>query len=641
MTSTIRPPWQWNIYSLSVVVVAVGAVVGYVPLGRARAHRLKPRHHEPACRAVAFDSIAAGSNHTCGLRADDGSVACWGLAQGAAGWPRGVRFTQVSTGRDFSCGIRAGDGSLVCWGGQANLAVPTDGPFEHVAVNGSSVQPMQACAVRSSDGQIECWQGSPVDVPVRDYRFSRVAISNRATCGLRADTGAIVCWGEDDSGLLEAPSGSYRELVPNFLSMCAIRADDDEVVCWGTDWGQMPPAGSRFAQLALGVLAGCGIRIEDRTVQCWGSPLLQAGAPLGVAFSAIAVGGDFELGNTASPSSPNYFDHACGIRADDGGVTCWGDDRVGQSSGAPNTTRFRQVATSARILLDAQSNRRKLTQTCALRADGHALCWGGFETRLPSDLTFSQISAHCAVRANDSQVVCAAVTDPAELNALLPLATPGCGVNTLNGLTACTSDIDTAALGTVLQISQANDMLCAIRTEDHHAACSGSDVSGQVSQAPADLVLRSVATGNSHSCGIRADNGEAVCWGLDDQHAVTGIPSGRAFSQIAATTSFEPAFGFERSCGLSADDQGVVCWGDYQTPAPPSGVSFSHIDEHARCGVRADTGEVLCWNWDSLTANQTLEGDGYRSVASNGVHACAIRDDALLTCWGAILWNPL
>jgi uncharacterized protein YjdB len=79
-------------------------------------------------RRVQFVDVAAGANHSCGLRAD-GGVLCWGdntagqLGDGTlngTNTPRDVRtsmkFRSITAGRNHTCGVGT-DGKLYCWGG--------------------------------------------------------------------------------------------------------------------------------------------------------------------------------------------------------------------------------------------------------------------------------------------------------------------------------------------------------------------------------------------------------------------------------------------------------------------------------------------------------------------------------------------
>ena len=59
--------------------------------------------------------IRLGRSHGCGLK-PDGSVQCWGESQvGVLNAPT-AQFSQIGSGNDYSCGIRAADRQLMCWG---------------------------------------------------------------------------------------------------------------------------------------------------------------------------------------------------------------------------------------------------------------------------------------------------------------------------------------------------------------------------------------------------------------------------------------------------------------------------------------------------------------------------------------------
>ncbi len=61
-----------------------------------------------------FVALAAGSTHTCGIRAN-GTLACWGSnVYGESNQSAGV-FAAVTAGAAHSCGLRS-DGTAVCWG---------------------------------------------------------------------------------------------------------------------------------------------------------------------------------------------------------------------------------------------------------------------------------------------------------------------------------------------------------------------------------------------------------------------------------------------------------------------------------------------------------------------------------------------
>ncbi len=61
-----------------------------------------------------YTAIAAGGWHSCAIRADDSSAACWGRnGDGRADPPAGA-YTHIAAGDGHSCAIRT-DGTIACW----------------------------------------------------------------------------------------------------------------------------------------------------------------------------------------------------------------------------------------------------------------------------------------------------------------------------------------------------------------------------------------------------------------------------------------------------------------------------------------------------------------------------------------------
>ena len=186
---------------------------------------------------------------------------------------------------------------------------------------------------------------------------------------------------------------------------------------------------------------------------------------------------------------------------------------------------------------------------------------------------------------------------------------------------------------------------CEIQT-DGTVVCWGLNDSGQAS--PPTGSFRSVSAGDSHTCGLRAD-GTIACWGGQYRHQ-TRPPVG-PFRSVSV--------GDFLACGVRVDGI-VACWGGIDEPEPPPGtfeavsVSSGSSFYGQTCGVRID-GTLACWgrhtsaddappslakdakfsSWDTIyNAGKGPPHGMFRSVSVGDLHACGVRTDETIVCWG-------
>ena len=260
--------------------------------------------------------------------------------------PDNVPFTQLTTGKHHACGLRA-DGTALCW--QSNLRGRWDVP----------------------DGMT----------------FRQISAGFGFTCGLRADR-AIACWGENNYGQASPPNGRFDEIAAGRLHACAL--DRGVLTCWGKHFPyggetiqELPP----ISAIQSGNGITCGLTAND-DIACWIShkkelkitsgPLIDIG--IGIAHAcAIRVDGsgfcnyegqdDNLLPIQPPPTKFVQIDvglfHACGITASSY-LECWSLENRAGSQGAPLTAPTKDEV----VALDIGWR-----TTCALRSNGHAVCW--------------------------------------------------------------------------------------------------------------------------------------------------------------------------------------------------------------------------------------------------------------------------
>jgi hypothetical protein len=147
--------------------------------------------HPPAGTFV--DIATAGPQAACAITTD-GTIACWGYPQVTPSPPAGT-FTRISGGCE--CAIRADSGSVTCFG--LHAATPPIGRFAELSGDSGNT-----CGLRE-DGTLACW--TCVDDPFYGLgvpppgRFIAVSVGFESACAVRGD-GSIWCWGpgvdEDD-----------------------------------------------------------------------------------------------------------------------------------------------------------------------------------------------------------------------------------------------------------------------------------------------------------------------------------------------------------------------------------------------------------------------------------------------------------
>ncbi len=312
-----------------------------------------------ATGGLAWTAVALGQTHACGARSD-GSLACWGnngsgqLGSGTSSPPSsstatstssttsgqqievaGGPWQDVAAGSYHTCAIKA-DASLWCWGDNTNgqlgtgNTTPSGAPVE---VNGTgwakvSGSYLHTCAVKG-DGTLWCWglqadsqlgnSSAPFYSPgqITGSTWSKVVTGLNHTCGLQQD-GTLWCWGGNYQGQLGNASipaqaesktaepvqvaGTWLDVAAGQSHTCAIQSDHS-LWCWGDDsQGQLGDA--------------------KETPEATPVPV----ASTGQAWQAVAAGPE----------------HSCAL-ATDGSLWCWGSNSNGQLG--IGTTDWRQAPT--------------------------------------------------------------------------------------------------------------------------------------------------------------------------------------------------------------------------------------------------------------------------------------------------------
>ncbi len=162
---------------------------------------------------------------------------------------------------------------------------------------------------------------------------------------------------------------------------------------------------------------------------------------------------------------------------------------------------------------------------------------------------------------------------------------------------------------------------CGVRS-DGQLRCWGSRL---VTSGIPSGSFKSVTVADDHACAIRSDD-RLICWGFVPEGSPPVVPPGPSVELYKSLVSRDGI-----DCGILLDGT-VNCFGRY--PVPPTTEHFKSvvpgtwIGVHA-CGVRLDD-TLFCWG---TGAPQPPPSGTFKAVESNYDTICAIRSDDKLWCW--------
>jgi len=191
-----------------------------------------------ALPAGTFKSVAVNGDSSCAIRSDD-RVVCWdGLSPTEPLDPLPDAFDSIDLGEGRGCGVRIDDGAIACWGSDVPdrlAAQPLAGAFTAV-----SVGQQQVCGL-DADGRASCagvnhGGEAPAGPSLERYKVFRIggAFPHGYACGVRADDDRVVCQGDNSFG--QAPPGPsldrFRSVTLGLRTACGVRLDG-HLLCWG------------------------------------------------------------------------------------------------------------------------------------------------------------------------------------------------------------------------------------------------------------------------------------------------------------------------------------------------------------------------------------------------------------------------
>lgn len=352
---------------------------------------------------------------------------------------------------------------------------------------------------------------------------------------------------------------------------CAVLVDGG-VVCWdnysldlNTRYQHRIKGISQAKAIAAGSMHYCVV-MGDGTVRCWGS---NSYGQVGVPPDEDSVPGPVEVpGLTGVTDIEAGGVNSCALRAD-GTAACWGSNGYGQLPGVDQPSSHTPVTLPLAGITDLSVG----SSICAVLVDGTVDCWGenqyghlgvGLVGDVPTPTPVVGLN-HAASVVSEAGSTCVTMTD---------------------GVAKCWGANDSGKLGT-----------------------GGEGFVTEPSPVLGVGPARQVWPTYAHTCALLL-NGTVECWGHNESGEL-GVDTTQLQAHVVASGVTD---------AVQLETRGVTC-------------------------ARSSDGAVRCWGRDYLKETDGVANtvkaitvpsiDRARQVVTSGEHSCAVLRGGRLKCWGS------
>lgn len=533
------------------------------------------------------------------------------------------------------------------------------------------------CGVACASGM--CDDGLCVPAIDPGERFVTLEASAEGVCGL-TDANHVACWGDVGlftrrrMALLADSTGPIEDVIDvavadrctcvlqtgGQVSCAGLLSDGEDVVAMcalfggGTGLIDMTPIAGLddVVDIAHGSDHGCVVRGSNREVWCVGEERL-LGTSDGEASEDLVQVGVMGGGVLDQVTQIDAGDQTtCAVR-NGTQVLCWGENQDGVLGRGNTATPVGNALLAAPIDTAVAFHRVEVgvRHACAINASDEVYCWGsnagGQITGSPSG---SAISSPTRVTGSWSDFAVSASSDRDGHT---------CLVEASNGQVSCRGRTDDALGGAPIGC-MGTATSCDVRYAGNFYP-SVVATEGDIVTSPT-----MITAGDFHSCALI--DGWPQCWGA-------GLQLGSANRDLALWLAAsiplpDPAVQISTAgtgaCARTSTGQ-IACWGDnagerivqpgvipdqdeaHVATIMPSIDDARHVvlGASSACALLAD-GNVACWGETGPNA-QTIDADVVPDPSSppsmvaisdvvqldmNGFHACVLRRDGSVWCWG-------
>lgn len=315
------------------------------------------------------------------------------------------------------------------------------------------------------------------------------------------------------------------------------------------------------------------------------------------------------------------YDFNCALRRGDGKIICWGQQ-----------TNSRWVHPTADINSNFVDLAADGNRVCGIKSmEREVLCWGNSDAVYDLDASYDKIDLYgniaCALSQINRGFLCWYLSSGDMLefpgnnfnqifSKIAYVSGIYCGVHIQeeDNILCWSSDNDDLdqnyipPIGRYSDLAAADDLFCAIRTDDGSIICWGENIfEYSFEESIPNENFSNLLIEKLKICALKNADGVIHCWSRETMRSI------KVFSEessIMNSRFISFSFNGDSYCGIK-EDKKMYCWGENgngksDVPQANNGFRKIYLSNTGTCAIKEDASLIHCWGDIELLENHTV-----------------------------------